>query len=202
MPTGKAAHPGPTGTTEPAEIDSEDRSPGSAAQSVSSVVRPTDDTEAGIDEASRVLPVTTPSASGSPEDALDPDEAPPSEGPAFPVVGIGASSGGVEALELFFGAVPPNSGIAFIVVQHLDPTHESILAEIVARHAPMPVLQVEDGVVVEPNHVYVIPPNRDMRAGSRTASANRACTAARSPAAHRLTFSALWPATLPSGRSV
>ena len=127
------------------------------------MVRPTDDTEAGIDEASRVLPVTTPSASGSPEDALDPDEAPPSEGPAFPVVGIGASSGGVEALELFFGAVPPNSGIAFIVIQHLDPTHESILAEIVARHAPMPVVQVEDGVVVEPNHAYVIPPNRDMQ---------------------------------------
>ncbi|HEX3843934.1 MAG TPA: chemotaxis protein CheB, partial [Steroidobacteraceae bacterium] len=77
---------------------------------------------------------------------------------AFPVVGIGASAGGIEALRKFFAATSATSGMAFVVIQHLSPDHESLMAEILARYAPMPVHQIEDGVSVEPNHIYVIRP--------------------------------------------
>lgn len=82
--------------------------------------------------------------------------------PAFPIVGIGASAGGLPAFEGFFTSMPSDSGMAFVLVQHLAPHHESILAEIVSRYTTMPVFQVTDGILVEPNTVYVIPPNRDM----------------------------------------
>src|SRR5690606_15715538 len=87
---------------------------------------------------------------------------PPSSGPPFPIVGIGASAGGLEALEQFLTHVPEKCGLAFVVVPHLDPTHEGLLAEILQRTAPMPVVQVTDDAVVEPNHVYVIAPNTDL----------------------------------------
>jgi len=77
---------------------------------------------------------------------------------AFPVVGIGASAGGVEALRGFFEATPAASGIAYVVIQHLSPDHGSLMAEILGRSTSMPVHQIEDGVRVEPNHVYVIRP--------------------------------------------
>ncbi|MGD0016807.1 MAG: chemotaxis protein CheB [Verrucomicrobiia bacterium] len=80
----------------------------------------------------------------------------------FPVVGIGASAGGLEALELFLRNVPKNSGIAFVVVQHLDPTHKGIMAELLQRITTMKVLQVKDRTRVRPDCVYVIPPNKDM----------------------------------------
>lgn len=76
----------------------------------------------------------------------------------FPVVGIGASAGGVEALREFFAATPPESGMAFIVIQHLAPDHQSFMEEILGRCTPMPVRQISDGMSVEPNHVYVIRP--------------------------------------------
>src|SRR6185503_11777318 len=76
--------------------------------------------------------------------------------------GIGASAGGLEALEQFFEHVPENSGMAFVVIQHLDPTHKAMMAELLQRTTPMPVLQVEDRLEVEADHVYVIPPNKDM----------------------------------------
>lgn len=76
-----------------------------------------------------------------------------------PVVGIGASAGGLEALKQFFTAVPADSGMAFVLVQHLDPTHESLMADLLAKYTKMPVTQVVDGREVEPNSVYVIPPN-------------------------------------------
>lgn len=79
---------------------------------------------------------------------------------AFPVVGIGASAGGVEALREFFSATSATSGMAFVVIQHLSPDHESLMAEILARHTPMPVQQIQDGMIIEPNHVYVIRPGR------------------------------------------
>src|SRR5579859_6080711 len=82
--------------------------------------------------------------------------------PGFPIVGIGASAGGLEAAEGFFKAMPSDSGFAFVLVQHLDPTHQSILAELVQRWTGMVVDVVEDGMRVEPNSIYVIPPNRDM----------------------------------------
>ena len=81
---------------------------------------------------------------------------------AFPIVGIGASAGGLEALELFLKHVPAGSGMAFVIVQHLDPTHKGIMVELLQRTTPMPVVQVRDRLKVEPDRVYVIPPNKDM----------------------------------------
>jgi two-component system CheB/CheR fusion protein len=81
---------------------------------------------------------------------------------AFPVVGIGASAGGLEALEQFFRQAPADSGLAFVVVQHLDPTHESRLVQLLQCTSLMPVAQVVDGQAVLPNHIYVIAPGRDM----------------------------------------
>jgi two-component system CheB/CheR fusion protein len=78
----------------------------------------------------------------------------------LPIVAIGASAGGLEAFEQFFTNMPPNSGMAFVLVQHLDPTHKSILTELVRRYTAMTVLQVEDGMAVAPDTVFVIPPNR------------------------------------------
>ena len=80
----------------------------------------------------------------------------------FPIVGLGASAGGLEAFEQFFRHVPPDSGMAFVVVQHLDPDHASILAEILQRATAMPVVETADQMPVEADHVYVIPPNRDI----------------------------------------
>jgi two-component system, chemotaxis family, CheB/CheR fusion protein len=87
-----------------------------------------------------------------------------SGGPKFLVVGIGASAGGLAAFEAFFSGMPAGvqPGMAFVLVQHLAPDHTSILAELVGRFTTMSVSQVEDGMPVEPNHVYIIPPNRDM----------------------------------------
>ena len=81
---------------------------------------------------------------------------------AFPIVGLGASAGGLEALEEFLKAVPADSGLAFVIVQHLDPEHECIMAEILQRVTPMKVMQVTDRTKVFPNCVYIIPPNKDM----------------------------------------
>jgi two-component system CheB/CheR fusion protein len=84
------------------------------------------------------------------------------ENRAFPIVGIGASAGGLEALEQFLRHVPENSGLAFVIVQHLDPTHIGIMAELLHRVTAMEVLQVKDRMRVKPDCVYVIPPNTDM----------------------------------------
>ncbi len=85
-----------------------------------------------------------------------------SENPAFPIVGIGASAGGLEALEQFLRQVPENSGLAIVIIQHLDPTHKGIMAELLQRITSMAVFQVSDRMRVKPNSVYVIPPNKDM----------------------------------------
>ncbi|MGB9929512.1 MAG: chemotaxis protein CheB [Methanosarcina sp.] len=82
----------------------------------------------------------------------------------FPVVGIGASAGGLAAFEAFFSAFPKDTkpGIAFVLVQHLDPNHKSILTDLIGRYTQMPVYEVKDGMLVQPDCVYVIPPNHDM----------------------------------------
>ena len=80
----------------------------------------------------------------------------------FPIVGIGASAGGLEALELFFKNMPYNNGMAFVVIQHLDPTHVGIMPELLQRITTMKVFQASDRLKVKPNCVYVIPPNRSM----------------------------------------
>jgi two-component system, chemotaxis family, CheB/CheR fusion protein len=83
-------------------------------------------------------------------------------GADFLVVGIGASAGGLEALNDLFRNVPRDGGMAFIVVQHLAPDHESVLTQLLARQAHIPVVTVVDGVAIEPNHIYVTPPNADL----------------------------------------
>jgi len=85
-----------------------------------------------------------------------------SAGRPFPIVGIGASAGGLEALQLFLQNVPEGSGMAFVIVQHLDPTHKGIMAELLQRTTAMKVVQVKDRTRVLPDSVYVIPPNKDM----------------------------------------
>jgi two-component system CheB/CheR fusion protein len=80
----------------------------------------------------------------------------------FPIVGVGASAGGLEAIIELLSHSGTNSGLAYVIIQHLDPKHESMTTEILARETKMPVLEIEDGMLVEPNHVYVIPPNRNL----------------------------------------
>lgn len=80
----------------------------------------------------------------------------------FPIVGVGASAGGLEALEQFFTNMPIDSGMAFVVIQHLDPNHECILPELLQRITEMTVELVSDRLLVKPNHLYVIPPNKSM----------------------------------------
>jgi two-component system, chemotaxis family, CheB/CheR fusion protein len=80
----------------------------------------------------------------------------------FPIVGIGASAGGLEALEQFLSHVPENSGLGYVVIQHLDPTQKGMLPELLQRVSKMKVYQAKDRMVVKPNCVYVIPPNKSM----------------------------------------
>lgn len=90
------------------------------------------------------------------------DDTLPAASAFFPIVGIGASAGGLTALEQFLSHVPPQCGLAIVVVQHRDPNSEGMLVELLQRHTPMPVLQALDQLPVEPDHVYVIPPGRDL----------------------------------------
>jgi two-component system CheB/CheR fusion protein len=88
-----------------------------------------------------------------------------SAGPqALPIIGIGASAGGLAAIEAFFSGMPSevDPGMAFVLVQHLDPDHKSLLTELIQRRTRMQVFEVVDGMVVQANCVYIIPPNRDM----------------------------------------
>jgi chemotaxis methyl-accepting protein methylase len=81
---------------------------------------------------------------------------------SFPIVGIGASAGGLEALVQFFEHVPVGSGIAFVIIQHLDPTQKGMMPELIQRATAMTVVQVKDRTRIRPDCVYVIPPNSDM----------------------------------------
>ena len=79
------------------------------------------------------------------------------------VVGVGASAGGLEAIEEMFEGIDPELGAAFVVVQHLSPDFESLMDQLLARHTAMPVLRAEEDMPVQAGHVYLIPPRRDMR---------------------------------------
>jgi len=81
---------------------------------------------------------------------------------SFPIIGIGASAGGFEALEQFMAHVPEGCGMAFVIVQHLDPTRKGLMPELLQRGTRMKVMQVKDRTRVRPDRVYVIPPNKDM----------------------------------------
>src|SRR5262245_1493680 len=80
----------------------------------------------------------------------------------LPLVGIGASAGGLAALKQFFAHVPENTGFAYVIVVHLAPEHESHLTELLQPHVKIPVQQVTETVPLEPNRVYVIPPNANL----------------------------------------
>ena len=97
-----------------------------------------------------------------PARAVPPKAPSPQASVSFPIVGIGASAGGLEALEQFLRHVPAASGMAFVIVQHLDPTRKGIMPELLQHATVMRVIQVKDRTKVRPNCVYVIPPNKDM----------------------------------------
>src|SRR5690349_24388866 len=98
------------------------------------------------------VPSEQPDRQAQPVDAEQPPRLP------FPVVGIGASAGGLEAITEFVSAMRPDSGMAFVFVQHLPPDHESLMADILSRKTVMLVQQVEEGMEIKPDHVYVIRP--------------------------------------------
>lgn len=107
-------------------------------------------------------------ATDSPKPAKKPairvKPAAPAASAGFPIVGLGASAGGLAAFEAFFSGMPADTDpdMAFVLVQHLTPDHKSILSDLIRRYTRMPVFEVEDGMVVQPNCVYIIPPGRDM----------------------------------------
>jgi two-component system, chemotaxis family, CheB/CheR fusion protein len=89
-------------------------------------------------------------------------EKPETEGDIFPVVGIGASAGGLSAFTKLLKVLPIDTGMAFVLVQHLDPKHVSLLPELMKRATSMLVIEVTDGLRVEPDHIYVMPPNHSL----------------------------------------
>ncbi|MEQ8787115.1 MAG: chemotaxis protein CheB [Pirellulaceae bacterium] len=103
----------------------------------------------------------TTNSDSTPQAWAGPEEPEPRQ-PARYIVGIGASAGGLEALESFFQRMPPDGEIAFVVVQHLSPDFRSMMDELLARHTKMAVHRVEDGMWVEPNALYLIPPKKEM----------------------------------------
>ncbi len=109
-----------------------------------------------IKKKSAVPPESSTPKMRTPEPALNQPAA------GFPIVGIGASAGGLEALEIFLANVPAGSGMAFVIVQHLDPTYKGMLVELLQRGTDMQVFQARERMRVEPNCVYVIPPNKDL----------------------------------------
>jgi two-component system, chemotaxis family, CheB/CheR fusion protein len=105
--------------------------------------------ETPVDEKDPILPAV----SAAVDDHLTPESSLP-----FPIVAVGASAGGLEAFTTLLKALPVDTGMGFVLIQHLSPTHQSILSEILGRATDMPVAQVEDNTPVRPNRVYVIPP--------------------------------------------
>src|ERR1700738_2135160 len=85
---------------------------------------------------------------------------------SFPVVGLGASAGGLDAARRLLAALPASTGMAFILIQHLDPTHASMMVDLLAGHTPMPVQQAADGMPLEREHVYLIPPGTYLSIGA------------------------------------
>src|SRR5258708_11860004 len=101
-------------------------------------------------------PAEEPDRAAEPVDAEQPPRLP------FTVVGVGASAGGLEAFTEFLEALRPDTGMAFVLVQHLPPDRESLLTEILSRHTRMPVIQIEDGMRVERDHLYIIRPRHTL----------------------------------------
>jgi two-component system CheB/CheR fusion protein len=106
----------------------------------------------------------------------------------FPIVGIGSSAGGLDALEKLFDAMSADPGVAFVVIAHLDPTRESHLTELLSRHTKLPVVEVQGEITVESNHVYVIAPDQSLELNGGHASSEQAERAARPAAPGRYFF--------------
>ncbi len=102
-----------------------------------------------------VVPEPVSVVESGPEDAAQ-------DAPLFPIVGIGASAGGLQAFSEFISHLPPNLNMAFVYIQHLDPNHVSSLAQVLRRQTTMPIHQAEMDMLVEPNTIYIIPPNVTM----------------------------------------
>jgi two-component system CheB/CheR fusion protein len=94
--------------------------------------------------------------------SLPPGLAPTIDAPPTRIVGIGASAGGLESLEHLFAEMPCNTGMAFVVVQHLSPDFRSLMDELIARHSDMPVRLADHGTLVQANHIYLMPPRKEM----------------------------------------
>ena len=88
-----------------------------------------------------------------------PLESPPE---AF-VVGVGASAGGLEALQDFFVAMPLDTGASFVVIQHLSPDYRSLMDELLARHTSIPIVVSQDGMALQKNHIYLLPPRKNIK---------------------------------------
>ena len=110
--------------------------------------------------------ISPPSGEGAMEPrgvaGLDEKAARESDHLPFGVVGIGASAGGIDAFRSLLGALPGDTGMAYVLVQHLSPDHPSILAQTLARFTSMPVLEIQDGTPLVPDHVYVMPSNAEV----------------------------------------
>ncbi len=92
----------------------------------------------------------------------------PKEGVSFPIVGIGASAGGLETLNAFFSTMPPDSRMAFVIIQHLSSQYKSIMASLLEKHTRMTVRQIEDGMKIQPDHVYLNPPGKNVAIFNRS----------------------------------
>jgi len=113
---------------------------------------------AGKKPSRKTTPKQRAAASSMPQSAPESDDDPHRH--ECVVVGIGASAGGLESYKRFLRSIPDDTGMALVLVQHLDPTHESLMVELLAKYTSMPVLQVENATPIQPNHVYMIPPNK------------------------------------------
>ncbi|MDP1928869.1 MAG: chemotaxis protein CheB [Thiobacillus sp.] len=120
-------------------------------------VRKKDKLKAAADTEAKETPEVAGKAAGV-QDTVETEVA------GFPIVGIGASAGGLAAFEAFFSALPAevDPGMAFVLVQHLAPDYKSMLTDLIQRYTRMQVFEVEDGMVVRPNCTYIIPPNRGL----------------------------------------
>ena len=87
---------------------------------------------------------------------------------SFPIVGIGASAGGLESFSELIALIPTSTGMAYVFVQHLDPGHDSLLVEILSKKAPIPVEEARDGTKILADHLYVIPPNTTLTLSGET----------------------------------
>jgi len=110
---------------------------------------------------------SSPPANRRPRPEEDPVPRPAATPAGFPVVGVGASAGGLEAFRQLLQALPPPPGLASVLVQHLDPTHPSALAGVLGRESSMPIVEAREGMAVESGHIYIIPPNTMMEISHR-----------------------------------